>query len=547
MLARIPFEEAIAEPLLLKRPWEKLSIPQQTVLLVTYGQPLPTRDHVDAWRGLTERVEVDELGYPVAFLDQGAVYTPESYREVILLAGRRGGKTLCSAFMLAYETGCGAHEEWIASKQQAVAFFVSQDQRTAIVNLNMVKGMFEDSPILRKQVAASTAERIDLRPPEKGYGRVSIICVPPKVSSMRGPSCPAAALDELVAWSSDPTAADPDEVIYGTLRKAQMTFPDRKLLITSSVGYEQGLMWKMYQAGTKGEKLSSDLQRRPWRRLCVMLATSAGMGNPLLTREDLEEESTKDDFPRECLSQWQKVESGALETALVEAAVEPQCWERPPIQGVYYQAAIDAAFRSDSFVLSIFHLTGEGELVQDVLQEVVPESRTPLDPSQVLAEIVVPYCRRYGISVVQADQWQAESLAALLGTSGLALDRTPLTAGNKVSMLTVLTGLLRQRKLKLLDNPRQTWQLTRLRKVRTEAGGYQIRAPKGEKDDIAMTLLLMAGKIGWMQGAAGEVGTEWVPPKVKTEQEECWDQAMQTRFENGLDVPEEWLVEQGLL
>lgn len=534
---RIPFEEAISEPLLLKTAWQRLSVPQQTVLLAAYCVPFPTEAHKMVYTFLNGGYDHDELGYPQ--YDPTLPLVPQDFggfKEVLFLSGRRSGKTSIAGFSGAYELGCGGHENYIASAENGVGLFVSQDMRTAIINLNLILSVFESSPLLSKQVLKATAEKIDLKAPETGYGRLSMMVVPPREGSTRGVACPFAICDELVEWSTDLERADPDEVVYQTLSKAQMTFPDRKLWLLSSVGYKMGLMWKAYSAGTRGSHLTLPVEKRQWANLLSLMSTTAGMVdptavNPHVTRDYLIVESAKPDFARECLSQWQEARSGAIEPDLLRLAVGDQPSERAPLAGREYAAAIDPAFRTDAFVFTVGHMEPDGTVQQDYLQAFEPTPGHPLDPREVFAALQ-PVCKLYNISLLHCDQHQAETLNALADNYGLSVFRTPLTNTLKLQQLNNINSLLRQGKLKLLSHPTQHYQLLKLQKIKSPTGAFQIRAPQGEHDDYAMSLLLLLSKIMWtFSEEPNETG--WQAP---TPHDECMVQAMRYREANGFQV-----------
>ena len=526
--------------MLLKAAWDRLSVPQQTVVCAAYSLPFPTPAHHQVYTFLTDTanaVSLDELGYPL--YSEGMALAPRDageFKEILFLSGRRSGKTSIAAFSAAYELLLGGHENFIASAENGVGLFISQDMRVAITNLNLILSVIESSPLLAKQVLKTSAERIDLKSPEVGYGRLSMMVIPPRESATRGFACPFAICDELVEWSTDLERADPDEVVYRTLSKAQMTFPNRKLWLLSSVGYKMGLIWKAHSAGTRGQKLSLPVERREWANLLCLMSTTAGMvdptsPNPHVTREYLLSESVKPDFGRECLSQWQEAKSGAIEPALLRSAVEEQPWERAPLPGREYAAAIDPAFRNDAFVFAIGHQEPSGEVQQDYLQVFEPEPGKPLDPREVF-QAIQPVCKLYNISLLHCDQHHAESLNALADGYGLSVFRTALTNNLKIQQLSNINTLLRQGKLKLLANPVQHSQLLKLQKVRTPTGSFQIRAPNGEHDDYAMCLLLLLSKIMWTYSEDPE------PERLmaRTVHEECLVQAMRYREAHGFEV-----------
>ncbi|MFH1763688.1 MAG: hypothetical protein ABIF09_05790, partial [Gemmatimonadota bacterium] len=155
---RIPFEEAIHEPRLLKARFDTLSLPQQTLLKVTYGLPLAGRE-LELWSAFQEKADFDYLGYitKVTPLE----YVPQRYQECWAVIGRRGSKSDgYAATITAYEASCGGHEAHMRKGQRAMCFQVAQDLRMARYSLHFIRAALESSPLLNRMVTDVTADRI---------------------------------------------------------------------------------------------------------------------------------------------------------------------------------------------------------------------------------------------------------------------------------------------------------------------------------------------------------------------------------------------------
>lgn len=88
---RIPFEEAISEPKLLKNRWDELTSPQQVALKTLYGLDLNAEERV-IYSQQQGSATYDDLGYVKDV--QVMPYKPKVYREAWVVAGRRSGKAL---------------------------------------------------------------------------------------------------------------------------------------------------------------------------------------------------------------------------------------------------------------------------------------------------------------------------------------------------------------------------------------------------------------------------------------------------------------------
>jgi hypothetical protein len=84
---------------------------------------------------------------------------------------------------------------------------------------------------------------------------------------------------------------------------------------------------------------------------------------------------------------------------VVEAAVQPGCYELPPIAGNVYSAFVDPSGGSvDSYGLAIAHRTDDGHGVLDAIREVRP----PFSPDSAVAELAA-LLWSYGIHQVRGD------------------------------------------------------------------------------------------------------------------------------------------------
>lgn len=90
---RIPFKEAISEPLLLKNRWDSLSTAQQVALKGIYGLPLASEEEHLIWSGFQGEAHIDDLGYQT-HVNKIVPYSPKAFREAWLIVGRRGSKAL---------------------------------------------------------------------------------------------------------------------------------------------------------------------------------------------------------------------------------------------------------------------------------------------------------------------------------------------------------------------------------------------------------------------------------------------------------------------
>lgn len=503
---RIPFEEAISEPLLLKKRFDALSVPQQTVLLALYGCALPTPDHLRAWAVLQGSCKYDDLGYVT---DVTSIpYIPKEYRQLWAILGRRSGKTdKLQATIIAYEATLAGHMEFVSAKQEVLIYLIAHRLDVATANLSFIRQAFDESPLLSKEVVKDNTQAIRLR------NGISIVPSPPSLRAQRGMAIPSVVMDEVGFWFSNPDAANPDFEVERAVEYSQLQFPHWTRVGISTPWVKEGLLWRYRNAGTEGCRLHPTVSREEYQDILVCFAPTAAIDNPRVTRKALARLQTRDPeaFAREALCEFPDSVSGFLSATLLSASIEAGVGEREPRPrpgessnaSPIYVAAIDPAFRQDSFAFTIVHRDTTRGIVVDVVRRWTPIRGARLNPKDILAEIK-PLLDAYRTSVLYSDQYQLESLQQLANDFGITVEGVDFTARSKAKIFGNLQQLVNQKKLVLLD-PATTdaagtmfTELTQLERRVLQAGGMSISAPEGKHDDMAAVLALAAYKAVWL-------------------------------------------------
>lgn len=496
---RISFSEAIEEPRLLKPRFAELSVPQRVALKSLYGAPLTEATDASGWSELdwwsAQQGEgiYDELGFLVG-VKRRLPYTPKEYKEGWIIGGRRGGKTdAFASTIVAYEAVCGGHEDHFRHGQRAVCYQIAQDLRMARYSLHFIRATLESMRFVSKEkISNITADRLDL------WNGITIATVPPTTKAVRGYANPVAVLDEVGVWRVDEDSADPDQAVYTSVSPGQAQFPHAKIVGISSPWVKAGILYKHFEAGTEGRRLTDEKARSAFSDQLVIHFTSAASGNPRVTKKWLLGELAKDPraFERECLAEFQDSLSGFLPAALLQEAVDRGVMERPPAPLNFYVAAIDPAFRNDAFGLAICH-AADGQIVFDVVRQWKAPYGHQLDPLLILQEIT-PILKAYKILSVLSDQYQFESLSKLALDQGWAIENFRFTGASKQGIYGNLRQLVLQKRIRLLDHPPTLHELMRLEHRLTANHQVQINAPEGEHDDMATVVALAASRSTWM-------------------------------------------------
>ena len=104
-------------------------------------------------------------------------------RELIMIFGRRAGKSLAMACFMLWIAGLCDHRSVLAPGEIGVALCLSRDQKVAKVILNYIDGILRHSKMLRELIVNRTVDTIELK------NRVSI--------EVRACSCKDAARADL--------------------------------------------------------------------------------------------------------------------------------------------------------------------------------------------------------------------------------------------------------------------------------------------------------------------------------------------------------------
>lgn len=501
MVVRIPFEEAISDAKLLRSAWVKLSHPLQTALKVFYGLELDEQGLKDLamFRG---QATFDSLGF-VTHVEPFPNYHPVEHDDAVAIFGRRSTKTSgFLAFSAVYEALLGGHTEFVGKKQEAVIFIVAQklDVAQAILR-DFVEPIIASSPLLEKQIKRHNTEGIQLK------NGIRIAPAPPSIKAFRYFAIPAVYIDEAAFFYKDAESANPDYEVIRAVEPAQAQFPNRKLVVASTIYTKQGIVWDAKEAGCYGEKLPDDDERKPkFKHTLVLTAPTPAMmpgwmpaagGRKWFERQLLKDAEAYD---REILNKASDTVSGMFSEELMRKAILDAPAQRPceawntenkscdPSH--YYVAALDPAFRGDDFAFTIGHYEREKGFVQDLLKKWSPKD-AKLNPATILDEVKIDL-DLYKVEAVYSDQYQLESLQQLAIDRGFSIVGQDFTANSKAKMFGSFLQLMRNGRIKLVRNFEQFQQFMWTQRTVGHGGYIRVSAPVGKHDDLVMVTVLCA-------------------------------------------------------
>ena len=537
---RIPFEEAIREPLLLKKPWEGLSGPQKVILKAIYGLPLLEEEL--AWWSILQgpgTYDHDQLGYPTKLLE-ATPYTPKEYEECWAILGRRSGKSHSYlGFVVAYEALLGGHTRFISRKQNSRIFVVAQklDLAQAIIT-EFIEPICSATPLLEREIRNVNSDGIVLK------NRQMIAPAPPHIKPFRGFAVPVVAMDEVAFWYKDSESANPDYEVERAVSKAQAQFPDRKRVGASTPWSKEGLLYDAHRAGTQGCRLDADDEHKfRFKHALVVHAPTPAMEVPLvgMDRSYFQKEYNRDPegYNREFLANFVDAVSGLFSEEQVRKAQDGEPTyedgreplprhDHPDDITPYYIAAIDPAFRRDRFAFCVGHYEPDTGFVQDHLQWWEPEANVPINPALVLDDIRLTL-ERFKVAMVFSDQYQLESLQQLALDRGFSIQGMDFTAKSKAKVYGNLLTLFRTEKVKLLKCEEQVKELLALERHNSAMGNISISGRSGVHDDIATVLALCAREVIWLMPKEPADVAKVNPFRELTPHERCMAQIKRNR------------------
>ncbi len=483
---RIPFDKIIGDSRLLKDAWGTFSPEQQAVMKMFYGLPLDNAD-MAIWHALHGGGVYDDLYSLKSVHDSGVPYVEgREYTDITLVIGRRAAKSCIGDFVLSAEALCGGHKSRLAIKDQDPVFLhVSQDLGQAMAGMRQYTLFYLKSSPAGRQVLGDMQKSVTQRSIKlDGCGIIQV--GPPNIKVGRGHSVACAVLDEIAYWQSDEKSAAPDFEVEKAIEYGMGQFsPYAKRIKLTTPYIEEGLAWSDVQIGTHGRFLKEPSAREANQFKLVLQGPSPVLKNPTITKVFLSEKKSKDPdaFDREIGAKFSKAVAGYLSPAVIERAICDGVTSRHPNATPYYIAAMDPAFKHDSFPLCIGHLEAPGVFVQDVLVSWRGKPNEPLNPG-IIIPMVGDILKMFNITNVMSDQYHLESLQSLAQQSDFLIEPFILNNENKNTMWRDFLTLIHQDKVRLLDHPNLKAELLGLERIVSK--NSKAEKIMGKRDDHAV-------------------------------------------------------------
>jgi len=421
---------------------------------------------------------LEVLGFPLS--EKQAEILAEIYgegiRTAVLRLGRRSGKGRLAAIVAVFEATVNAHAhlEAVLPGEHVHVVVVAPSREQARLVRDYI-GDFLHRPQLASLVKRETTDEIELN------NGILITTLPANAASVRGRAVAVAILDE-AAWFTgvDGSPLDARELAEALI-PATAQFPERRILVLSTPRAGWGWFADLCAEAESG----SDPELRAWH------ATTSEM-NPTISASVLERARLKnpDTFAREFEAEF-PTGVGALEPALVRAAVRAEPDVLPPKQFMRYVIATDPGFVHDAFALVIAHREGE-RVVVDAVRGWQGTRKTPVQLETAL-DTIAELARTYNGADVVTDQSTAAAIHQGLTRRGVIAVTRAWTADRAANALARVRQHLATDRLELPPHEILINELIGL-ELRP-SGRPQIGAAGRGHDDYAFALLAAVAEL----------------------------------------------------
>lgn len=404
-------------------------------------------------------------------------------REVWAPAGRRARKSSIAGLITVWESALRDHRHSLAPGERGVFIIMSESLERAAAVFNFAKTILVDTELKCLLMGTPNTERIQL------WNNVDIVVRPAKHVAARSRTTIGCVFDEVAFFPTEDDYANPDEVIYQTLRPSMSTVVDPLVVAVSSPYARRGLLWKNY----------NDHHGREDSEILVWQASSTTMNSHPGVLAEMEQ-AYKDDpasADAEFGANFRTDIEAYISLDMIEAVTSNR-GELPILKDLqgnlqfpdrkYLAFADPSGGGTDQFTLAIAHFdTATGKGVLDSLK--AWKAPTPLS---TIIEEVVDHLKSYNLDRLTGDHyagdWPKDMFAvrkvhyqtAEYNRSELYIEFLPLVRAGLVDLPSNMPGpggVNLAHKMKM--------QFTSLERITSGAGKDRVDHPKGKHDDLA--------------------------------------------------------------
>jgi len=386
---------------------------------------------------------------------------PDGYKTVLLLVGRRGGKSKISGLIGAYEALFSGKEKLLSPGEIPMLTITSPTKDQSTIIKSYMRAALA-APMLDAEVGDDVRSGFPLS------NGVHVRILTGDFRSVRGYTQICVVVDEICFFGyTEESKVKSDTELIRSIKPALLTTKGRLICVSTKYaphGWAYG-QWKRHWGNDNSRTLVWDAASR------VM--------NPLLSEQDIQDEI--DDDPEaaraEYLNQWREDIAIFLPREVIESVVVQGRQQLLPRQNIRYAGFADmSGGRRDSAALAIAHRDN-----RKIILDYIREWKAPFSPYSVAGEMASELAR-YNLKTVTGDRYSAEFVVQAFRNHRITYRPSEL---NKSELYLELLPRICSREIELLDNERCIVQLSNLERRCRSGGNDIVDHPTGGHDDLA--------------------------------------------------------------
>jgi hypothetical protein len=465
-------------------------------------------------------VPLGDLATPEVLKAFGGVLPTKRPKEVCILSGIRGGKTLIADATAVFSTqhvrlDTGAGKSMRPGEVPRFSV-VSRTTELAKKSFSYIKGALLSREALRDLlIGEPTSDSVTLRHPSGTPIEIKVVPASTAGSSLISDWSAGVIFDEAPRYASEEEGASIN--LEDMIRAVAGRLLDGALIMY--IGSPWGQVGTVYNIVTQNE----GIQDAP---VMIVRATGPQMNPMNWTPERCEELRIRnpDAYLTDVLAQFRDPETALLSAASVDACsrAEPLVIEPAP-EGVY-TAVMDPAMRGNSWSLGIADTADNMRFRVCLTMQWTGSASAPLNSFDVLREMK-PVLERYRIATLMTDQYSADALRDIGRELGINISIITITPVIKAQMYESMRTRFDAGMLEIPADPQLRSDLLGVKKILT-SGGAKYRpamTADGRHGDLAAMLALLCGQYLPVTSSAAPAVVDEPGEEVEAQPLEWWE------------------------
>ncbi len=435
----------------------------------------------------------------------------KSFKELVLVLGRRSGKSLLTATIALYEAyrliemGDPHAKKKLLSGEPITILnvAVAEDQAKESV-FEKIKTLALDSAYFKtkinpKKMGVQSMRLFTEKDIERNKeliatglpttdGSIQILSGTSNSASQVGKTVAVVIMDEVAEMITKEDSKSSDFELYNKLKPSISTFGnDGRVIAISNPLAQEGLLWKLYN--------DSFTMKNP-----LMFQLPTKICNPAISSEFLEEEKEKDSDVW-AMQYGAEFNDGAKEplipSVLIDMAFKNYSRKEYGIPDEIYFAHADPAHTSDNYAFVVLHVENSDirhpkfgwkkKIIVDHIKLWEPKKTGQVIINDVDQYIIDACVNKFNIISLTYDQWGSTTSLQKMKSLGLPCRETKFTSNYIQEIYTTLLNLFQDGLIDIYefgDNAKHAKQQFKYLQKKYSRNGFRIEAASGQFDDI---------------------------------------------------------------